>query len=255
MYKYKKRTNRFGHFFLIIILMAIVSAISIFFYDVYLNNKSYSYNQTNQKIEGTRLSYYEDIDENVDNDITKVLEDTIKCVVGISKIKNTGSSIFLNNSTSELGLGTGIIVSENGYILTNWHVAGEKYTSCYVTLESGKVVNGSVVWADKDLDLAIIKIKFSNLNFIKLGDSDSIKIGQKAYAIGNPIGVEFQRTVTSGIISGVNRTVKIDDENGSTYMEDLIQTDATINPGNSRRSPYKFTRRSNWNKFCKNKRS
>ena len=63
-----------------------------------------------------------------------------------------------------------------------------------------------MVWADSDLDLAIVKVSVSDLNYITLGDSDNIKIGEKAYAIGNPIGVEFQRTVTSGIISGVNIT-------------------------------------------------
>ena len=71
------------------------------------------------------------------------------------------------------------------------------------------------------------------MNYITLGDSDNLKIGEKTYAIGNPIGVEFQRTVTSGIISGINRTVKIEEEKDTSYMEDLIQTDATINPGNS----------------------
>ena len=93
--------------------------------------------------------------------------------------------------------------------------------------------NGSVVWSDEDLDLAIVKISASNLEYISLGDSDNIKIGERAYAIGNPIGVEFQRTVTEGIISGINRTVKIEEEEKTSYMEDLIQTDATINPGNS----------------------
>ena len=92
---------------------------------------------------------------------------------------------------------------------------------------------GSVVWADSDLDLAIVKINASKLKYLNLGDSDNVKLGQIAYAIGNPIGVEFQRTVTSGIISGIDRTIKIEDENGETYMEDLLQTDATINPGNS----------------------
>ena len=77
-------------------------------------------------------------------------------IVGISKIKNKGNSIFLNNSASDLGLGTGMIVSENGYILTNWHVAGNKYSNCYITLENGKSYNGSVAWADSDLDLAIV---------------------------------------------------------------------------------------------------
>lgn len=71
------------------------------------------------------------------------------------------------------------------------------------------------------------------MDYINLGDSDNIKIGEKAYAIGNPIGLEFQRSVTSGIISGINRTIKIEEEGKTSYMEDLIQTDATINPGNS----------------------
>ena len=73
----------------------------------------------------------------------------------------------------------------------------------------------------------------NNLDYLILGDSDKIKIAEQVYAIGNPIGFEFQRTVTSGIISGLNRTIKIEEDGKTSYMEDLIQTDATINPGNS----------------------
>ena len=229
MYKYKKRSNNFRKIIALILLVFAVAGISIFIYDIYVNTDIYSREQTGV----TKLSYTQTNSEELNNDITNVLENTIKCVVGVSKIKNTGNSIFLNNSTSDLGLGTGMIISEDGYILTNWHVAGEKYSSCYVTLENGNIINGSVKWSDKDLDLAIIKINASSLNCVTLGNSDNIKIGEDAYAIGNPIGVEFQRTVTSGIISGTNRTVKIDDEKGSSYMEDLIQTDALVNPGNS----------------------
>ena len=182
-----------------------------------------------------RLDYHgtDQNQEEKETDITEILENTVKSVVGISKIKNAGGSIFSNNSTEELGLGTGIIVSDNGYILTNWHLAGNKYSSCYITLENGNSYNGNVVWADSNLDLAIIKISANNLNYITLGDSDNIKLGEIVYAIGNPIGFEFQRTVTSGIISATNRTIKIEDEASEVYMSDLIQTDATINPGNS----------------------
>jgi serine protease Do len=231
MYEYKKKQSKFKKIFLNFILIIIVAAASIFIYDMYTNIDVYSAEEEENK--AIKLSSNKGDVQLDEEDATKVLEKTIKCVVGISKIKNTGSSIFLNNSTSELGLGTGMIVSENGYILTNWHVAGNKYSNCYVTLDNGSVYNGNVMWADSDLDLAIIKISASNLNYISLGDSDNIKIGEKTYAIGNPIGVEFQRTVTSGIISGVNRTVKIEENNEASYMEDLIQTDATINPGNS----------------------
>ena len=130
-------------------------------------------------------------------------------------------------------MGTGFIVSNDGYIVTNQHVSGEKNSTCYVTLENGKNYKASVVWSDTDLDLSIIKINANNLEYLDLGDSDKIKVAEQVYAIGNPIGFEFQRTVTSGIISGLNRTIKLEEDGKTSYMEDLIQTDATINPGNS----------------------
>lgn len=77
------------------------------------------------------------------------------------------------------------------------------------------------------------KNRSKNLSYAKLGDSSKIRVGETVYAIGNPIGFEFRRTVTSGIISAKNRSIKIEEENKQTYMSDLIQTDATINPGNS----------------------
>ncbi len=165
--------------------------------------------------------------------IADMLEDTTRKVVGISKLKNTGSSIFSSSSENELGLGTGIIVSSDGYILSNEHVTGSKYSKCYITLENGNSYDGTVMWSDKDIDLSITKINAKNLEAVTLGKSENIRIGETVYAIGNPIGYEFRRTVTSGIISAKNRTIKIDEEEQSSYMTDLIQTDATINPGNS----------------------
>lgn len=127
-----------------------------------------------------------------------------------------------------------LLLQKIGYILTNQHVVGDKYSSCYVTLDTGIEYKGNVVWADSEIDLAIVKIEVTGLTKIKLGDSDNISIGERAYAIGNPVGFEFRKTVTSGIISGVNRTVKIkNDDDSYSYMESLIQTDATINEGNS----------------------
>lgn len=165
--------------------------------------------------------------------VTQMIQEVSSCVVGISKLRDNGSSVFLKDGSTKLGLGTGMIVSENGYILTNEHVSGSKYNTCYVTLENGKTYTANVVWSDSDLDLSIIKINVIGLPYVKLGDSETVEVGEMVYAIGNPIGFEFQRTVTSGIISAVNRTIKIEEEEKSSYMEDLIQTDATINPGNS----------------------
>ncbi len=230
MYQYSKRPSKFKKFILISLLMLAVSVGSIFIYAMYtkIEVKDYS---SSPETTATRL--YSQNAETDEEDFSNTLEDVTKCVVGISKIKNTGTAILDSKATEELGLGSGIVVSENGYIVTNWHVSGNKYTNCYVTLENGETYKGSVTWADSDLDLAIVKINANGLRYLKLGDSDKIKLGQEVCAIGNPIGIEFQRTVTSGIISGLNRTIKVDDEKGESYMEDLIQTDASINSGNS----------------------
>lgn len=232
MYSYQKRESKVKRFFFVIIMMALASTISVFLYDMYLKIDIKVYEEPVQNSgEAIRLST--EIEKEEENNITDTLEEVSKCVVGISKIKNNGESILSNNATSDLGLGSGIIVSNNGYIITNWHVAGSRYSSCYITLANGDIHNGNIVWSDSDLDLAIVKINVNGLNYLNLADSDNLKLGDSVYAIGNPIGIEFQRTVTAGIISGLDRTVKIEEENSKSYMEDLIQTDATINPGNS----------------------
>ena len=127
-------------------------------------------------------------------------------------------------------MGRGFIVTQDGYILSNEHVTGSKYSKCYITLEYGNNYEGTVVWSDTDLDLSLTKINAQNLEYVNLGDSDNIRVGETVYAIGNPIGYEFRRTVTSGIISAKNRTIKLEEEDKVSYMSDLIQTDATINP-------------------------
>lgn len=153
---------------------------------------------------------------------------------GISKIQTNDTGIFSINSEKTLSLGSGIVISDNGYILTNEHVSGAKYSKCYVSIAGDKEeYSGTVIWSDSDIDLSIIKIEKLGLISASLGDSDKIRVGNNVYAIGNPIGVEFERTVTSGIISAVDRTIKLKENEDYSYMEDLIQTDATINSGNS----------------------
>ena len=114
MYKYKKRTGKIGKFFLIFLLIFVVSALSVFAYKIYISTTLYSQENESSSYKTTKLSVSTNIENQVQvNDITNILDKTIKCVVGVSKIKNTGNSIFLNNSTQELGLGTGIIVTSN----------------------------------------------------------------------------------------------------------------------------------------------
>lgn len=154
-------------------------------------------------------------------------------VVGISVLKVDGSAIFDRNAAEKWGIGSGVIVSSDGYILTNNHVAGGKNKRIVVSLSDGRNVDGKTLWANQVMDLAIVKISMTGLPTIVLGDAKKLQVGEPAIAIGNPLGLQFQRTVTSGIISALNRTIKIDTEQGTNYMEDLIQTDASINPGNS----------------------
>lgn len=154
-------------------------------------------------------------------------------VVGISVLKVDGKSVFDTDLSERWGVGSGVIVSDNGYILTNHHVAGGKNKRLIVSLADGRNLDGVTKWSDPVLDLAVVKINASNLTPISLGDANTLEVGEPAIAIGNPLGLQFQRTVTSGIVSALNRTIRIDTEAGTNYMEDLIQTDASINPGNS----------------------
>lgn len=134
------------------------------------------------------------------------------------------------------GVGTGFIVDTKGYILTNSHVVSDgKAQTIMVQLYDGREESGRVLWNDATLDLAIVKVDADGLTAADLGDSDEVDLGAYALAIGNPLGMEFQRSLSQGIISGMNRTINVGDQMGGnvTTMEGLLQTDASINGGNS----------------------
>ncbi len=129
------------------------------------------------------------------------------------------------SSQPQTGLGSGVIVSPDGYILTNNHVI-EEADEIQVTLYDGRTTAAQVIGTDPETDLAVLKINFTNLPAITWGNSEQIAIGDGVLAIGNPFGVG--QTVTSGIISALGRT-----QLGINTFENFIQTDAAINPGNS----------------------
>ena len=160
-----------------------------FMYNTYQNieidNNSYVITKTQSTIGEQTVESVQKESKN----IADVLEETTEKVVGISKLKNAGNSIFLKSSENELGLGTGVIISSDGYIVSNEHVTGSKYSKCYITLENGSNYDGTVVWSDSDLDLSITKIDAKNLSYVNLGDSKNIRIGETVYAIGNPIRI------------------------------------------------------------------
>ena len=125
------------------------------------------------------------------------------------------------------GVGSGVIFDKAGYIVTNNHVVGTAKT-VIVSLADGQSTEGTDVGRDARTDLAVVKINMDNLPVAEFGDSDSLQVGEPAIAIGNPLGLEFQGTVTVGVISSLNRTIGAEGQSMK-----LIQTDAAINPGNS----------------------
>lgn len=132
------------------------------------------------------------------------------------------------------GAGTGIIISKDGYVLTNKHVIPENTSSVSVVANDGTTYeNVEVVGRDPINDIAFLKIpKVNDLKPAVLGDSSNLVVGSRVVAIGNALG-EFQTTVTSGIISGIDRSIVAGDMTSSEQLSNLIQTDAAINPGNS----------------------
>jgi len=165
------------------------------------------------------------------NPITKVAGAVSQCVVGIN---NSNDSILGDESSSYSG--SGIIFKSDGYIVTNYHVI--KDTSRHlVKLSNGKdskPLNASVVGYDAMSDLAVLKVDSANLPAAVFGDSSKVQVGDTAIAIGNPLGEEFSGSVTAGIISAINRKIRIQDPStGITTTYNVFQTDAAINPGNS----------------------
>jgi S1-C subfamily serine protease len=161
-----------------------------------------------------------------------VAEKAQKSVVGITTDMTQTINTFFGPQTQKgTSMGSGMIVDPNGYILTNAHVIGDgEYDKITVSLIDGSTIEGKVLWYDATLDLAVVKVDKTGLPAVELGDSDELMVGEPAVAIGNPMTLDLERTVTQGVISGLNRSITF--ENGIT-IKPLIQTDASINSGNS----------------------
>jgi len=133
---------------------------------------------------------------------------------------------FSSGGTQE-GLGSGFIITSDGYVLTNNHVV-ENATKITVMLKDGREFSGQVVGTDTTSDVAVVKISGTNLPTVELGDSSTLTVGQKVIAIGNPYGLS--QTVTTGVISALERNVQA---SATETLVGVVQTDAAINPGNS----------------------
>lgn len=162
-----------------------------------------------------------------------VVEKVSPSVVSIV-VKSVGFDIFTGPTMSEEGIGTGFIVDSSGLVVTNSHVVDSVTGDYSVVLKDGTTYEVNKIHLDEPSDLAILEITARDLPIVEFGDSDALKVGQKAIAIGNALG-RYQNTVTLGIVSGISRSLSASSGFGGmvkTY-EGAIQTDAAINPGNS----------------------
>ena len=167
--------------------------------------------------------------EDIQNSITALAERVTPTVVNIAPIRKIGGSGGLPRQRNQRvpGTGSGVIISEDGYIVTNNHVVGENTTEAEVRLSDKTKVFAKVLGRDKDTDIALLKVSVDRkLAKAEFGNSSILKVGQWVLAVGNPLGLD--RTVTLGVISGIGR----ERLNLSRY-ENFLQTDAAINPGNS----------------------
>ncbi len=185
------------------------------------------YQSLNQGVDGNSIVTAEEAD------LASIVKQVSPTVVSVVTKQTSGSGFF---QTSAEGAGTGVIVSSDGYILTNRHVVSGASSIQIINSDGVKFKDVKLIGSDPLNDLAILKIKdASGLPVAQLGDSGTVRVGQRVIAIGNSLG-QYDNTVTSGIISGVGRPIvaAIDETGESTEsLSDLLQTDAAINPGNS----------------------
>lgn len=169
-------------------------------------------------------------DSTVENVVAKKATPSI---VGITTLSQGASQnpFFYGYPKYTESVGSGVIVSKDGYIVTNSHVVDNgNAEKVNVLFSNGEEAPAKILWNDPTLDLAVIKVEKKDLQPISFGKSEEVSVGDKAIAIGNPLGLDLQSTLTSGYISGLNRSITLQ---GGNTMDGLIQTDAAINAGNS----------------------
>ncbi|WP_081413283.1 S1C family serine protease [Aneurinibacillus terranovensis] len=172
---------------------------------------------------------------NINDGIVGAVKKIKPAIVGVVNYSSTSDFFNRNSGVQEQGEGSGIILDNQGHIVTNNHVV-EGAAKVEVLLPNGKRTNASVIGTDKYSDLAVLQIPSSDVTGTAvLGNSDTLQVGEPAIAIGNPLGQEFNQTVTEGVISATNRMMPVTDEaSGQTLNQQaVLQTDAAINPGNS----------------------
>ncbi len=179
----------------------------------------------------------------VTSDVTEIVEQTNDAVVGVSNLQMAQQNPFsaptaTDSEAQEAGAGSGVIYKKDGdtaYIVTNNHVV-EGAEDVMVTLSDGTELDAEVLGTDVWTDLAVLKVPSKSIETVaEFGDSSVLKAGEPVIAIGNPLGLQFSGSVTTGVISGTERLIPIDVNQDGTedWQSEVLQTDAAINPGNS----------------------
>ncbi|WP_391118695.1 S1C family serine protease [Psychrobacillus sp. L3] len=194
---------------------------------------------TNNGTKATKTSMEtQQLSVDVNTGVTEAVEKASGAVVGVSNIQSVTDFWSHSKSTQEAGTGSGVIYKKEGgkaYVITNNHVV-EGAKSLEVTLVDGTKVEAKLVGTDIWTDLAVLEIDAKGVDsVITFGDSDALKQGETVIAIGNPLGLDFYGSVTTGVVSGKDRAIPVD-INGDGVVDwqaEVLQTDAAINPGNS----------------------
>ena len=222
------RGNWFSYVLVAVVASLVTSLVMAYVAPTYLYGKVIPMPKNQNNVEYQKVPQVVIPKNGESNVVTLVAQKSSPAVVGVWTVE-VGMDYFLR-PVQQQGVGSGFIVDPNGYILTNNHVANPKSKDIKVYLADGRSMKARALWSDPSLDMSILKIDAGGLPVIDMGNSDDIVVGEPTVAIGNPLGLRFQRTVTSGIVSAVNRSLQTDEDD---VLEDLIQTDASINPGNS----------------------
>ncbi len=231
--------------------MALVSGGSIAVYrqlseNAYTSSSSGNTDDSDNKassVSAEKMSFIktDETDNGAELTTEEIVQKLLPSVVGIESqftVSSMGNGYYygfdIPSSFSETGTGTGVVITKDGYIVTNAHViydtenGGGLAKSIKVHVNDDESYDAEVVGYDTDCDIAVLKIDAEGLTPAEFGNSDSLELGESVIAIGNPLGFDLMNTVTSGIVSGLNRNITINDK-----AMNLIQTDTAINSGNS----------------------
>lgn len=236
-----------NYFRTLLLLVALLAVVGYFYYDLIFPGEGtlVQFEKMDNSVvpaEQRKMNTIDDLDSSI-VDIAEKTNPSVVTVFTAQKIRGTGRLLslpFFNGSEKSgrelvrTGLGSGVITSSDGYILTNNHVV-EQADEIYVRLFNNEETRAEVVGTDPQTDIAVLKINGENLPVIKFGNSDSLRVGEFVLAIGNPLSENLAHSVSFGIVSAMGRSNLnvIQAEAGVPTYENFIQTDAAINPGNS----------------------